>query len=185
MSRRALFLNGLAAYQDEEFQLAIDRWMYLYTLSAANAPWLATLEENIGRAAEEGNLKRPDFAAPAADGAQTELADLPEDQRQEMIEQMVNGLATRLEDEPEDREGWLKLAESYEVLGRVPEQIDALFTAAALDLADDQLVIYLAEVILQSGQSEIYAGRIGGLLKRLHLPPRPARNGCFSEVIMR
>ena len=164
---RALFLNGLAAYQDEEFQLAIDRWMYLYTLSAANAPWLATLEENIGRAAEEGNLKRPDFAAARADGAQTELADLPEDQQQEMIEQMVNGLATRLEDEPEDREGWLRLARSYEVLGRVPEQIDALFTAAALDLADDQLVIYLAEVILQSGQSEIYTGRIGRLLDQL------------------
>ena len=183
---RALFLNGLAAYQDEEFQLAIDRWMYLYTLSAANAPWLATLEENIGRAAEEGNLKRPDFAAARADGAQSELADLPEDQQQEMIEQMVDGLAARLKDDPEDREGWLRLARSYEVLGRVPEQIDALFTAAALDLADDQLVIYLAEVILQSGQSEIYAGRIGSLLDQLApAAQNSVRNGCFSEVIMR
>ena len=96
---------------------------------------------------------------------------------------MVNGLATRLEDEPEDREGWLRLARSYEVLGRVPEQIDALFTAAALDLADDQLVIYLAEVILQSGQSEIYAGRIGRL-DQLR-PDFTARNGCFQKVIMR
>ena len=176
---RALFLNGLAAYQDEEFQLAIDRWMYLYTLSAANAPWLATLEENIGRAAEEGNLKRPDFAAARADGAQTELADLPEDQQQEMIEQMVDGLAARLKDEPEDREGWLRLARSYKVLGRVPEQIDALFTAAALDLADDQLVIYLAEVILQSGQSEIYAGRIGSLLDQLAPAAQTSPQGLF------
>lgn len=176
---RALFLNGLAAYQDEEFQLAIDRWMYLYTLSAANAPWLATLEENIGRAAEEGNLKRPDFAAARADGAQTELADLPEDQQQEMIEQMVDGLAARLKDDPEDREGWLRLARSYKVLGRVPEQIDALFTAAALDLADDQLVIYLAEVILQSGQSEIYAGRIGSLLDQLAPAAQTSPQGLF------
>ena len=83
-----------------------------------------------------------------------------------MIEQMVDGLAARLKDDPEDREGWLRLARSYCGSGPVPEQIDALF-AAALDLADDQLVIYLAEVILQSGQSEIYAGRIGSLLDQL------------------
>ena len=164
---RALFLSGLAAYQDEAFQLAIDRWMYLYTLSAANAPWLATLEENIARAAQEGNLVLPDFAATRADSPQTEIADLPQDQQQQMIEQMVDGLAARLKAEPDDREGWLRLARSYEVLGRVPDQIDALFAAAALDLSDDQLVIYLAEVILQSGQSEPYAEQIGKLLDQL------------------
>ena len=164
---RALFLSGLAAYQDEAFQLAIDRWMYLYSLSAANAPWLATLEENISRAAEDGNLARPDFAAARATDAQSDIAAMPQSQQQEMIAQMVDGLAARLKDEPDDREGWLRLARSYQVLGRVPDQIDALFAAAALDLSDHELVIYLAEVILQSGQSEAYAGQIGALLDQL------------------
>ena len=166
---RALFLSGLAAYQDESFQLAIDRWMYLYSLSAANAPWLTTLEDNIRRAAEDGNLAVPDFAAARTDSPQSEIAELPEGRQQEMIEQMVDGLAARLKADPDDTEGWLRLARSYQVLGRVQDQIEALFTAAALDLSDDELVIYLAEVILQSGQSDMYAARISSLLDQL--PP--------------
>lgn len=159
---RALFLSGLAAYQDEDFRLALDRWMYLYRLSAADAPWLDRLEEAVRQAADDGNLALPDFAAAGA--ARPQMGDA---EQQEMIEQMVEGLAARLAAEPDDKEGWLRLARSYRVLGRTDEQIDALFAAAALDRSDDRLVIYLAEVILQSGQSAIYAPRIAATLDQL------------------
>ena len=46
---RALFLWGLAAYQDEAYQLAIDRWAYLYQLSAPNAPWRERLKTASGK----------------------------------------------------------------------------------------------------------------------------------------
>ena len=161
---RALFLQGLAAYQDEAFQTAIDRWMYLYGLSSADAPWLGTLEENIRRAANEGGLTLPDFAAVRS---QMPAADRLSEDELEMVDQMVSQLAERLAQSPDDRDGWLKLARSYGVLGRADEQIEALFRAAALDSTDHQLVIYLAEVILQSGQTDRYAARIGGLLSQI------------------
>lgn len=180
---RALFLDGLAAYQDEKFQLAIDRWMYLYERSSADAPWLARLEDSIRRAADDGNLVLPDFAAtqqanpqnnPQNNPEGADRADLPEGEQREMIEQMVAGLAARLANEPDDRDGWLRLARSYAVLGRVPEQIDALLAAAARDMSDEGLVIHLAEVILQSGRSERYAARISALLDQL--PPAATTN---------
>jgi cytochrome c-type biogenesis protein CcmH len=48
-----------------------------------------------------------------------------------MIEGMVDGLAARLADQPDDLDGWLRLARAYVVLGR---QADA---RAALDSARD------------------------------------------------
>jgi len=38
---------------------------------------------------------------------------------------MVEGLAARLEEDPDDPQGWLRLANAYEVLGRSEEAIAA------------------------------------------------------------
>lgn len=38
-----------------------------------------------------------------------------------MINQMVEGLENRLEREPDDLEGWRRLARAYEVLGRTQD----------------------------------------------------------------
>ncbi len=53
----------------------------------------------------------------------------PED-RQAMVRGMVEGLAARLETNPDDREGWLRLARSYEVLGEYGNALEALASAA-------------------------------------------------------
>jgi cytochrome c-type biogenesis protein CcmH len=66
--------------------------------------------------------------------------DMSPEERQAMIRGMVDGLAQRLEDEPEDIDGWLRLARAYAVLGERAEAIDALERAEPLvaDLpADD------------------------------------------------
>ena len=39
------------------------------------------------------------------------------DDRSAFIRSMVEGLAARLEENPDDPEGWLRLARSYQVLG--------------------------------------------------------------------
>jgi len=47
------------------------------------------------------------------------------------VEAMVERLATRLKDNPDDVEGWKMLARSYSVLGRFPQAADAYAKAAA------------------------------------------------------
>ncbi|MGP1253708.1 MAG: c-type cytochrome biogenesis protein CcmI [Kiloniellales bacterium] len=61
------------------------------------------------------------------------------EERQAMIEGMVEGLAIRLEANPDDLDGWLRLARAYAVLGRRDEAVSALERAEPLteDLATD------------------------------------------------
>lgn len=178
---RALFLWGLAAYQDEAYQLAIDRWAYLYWLSAPDALWRERLEDSIRQAASDGGLPVPDLmiiGLPDKEQAsntqgRADPNQMSATQQQEMIEGMVAGLAARLEDSPDDLDGWLRLARSYQVLGQPDEQINALFRAAELDLSDIGILIALSEVILKSGLSELHAQRIGKLFEHNKIRDKP------------
>ena len=57
----------------------------------------------------------------------------PED-RAAFIQSMVQGLADRLKDEPDDLDGWLQLGRAYSVLGNVEGAKDAYKNAAALSV---------------------------------------------------
>src|SRR3546814_21119289 len=54
------------------------------------------------------------------------------EERQAMIEGMVRGLAARLEKNPEDFAGWMRLGRAYLVLERPTEARDAFARAADL-----------------------------------------------------
>jgi len=51
-------------------------------------------------------------------------------ERQAMIRGMVDRLAARLEQNPNDKEGWIRLAHAYDVLGET-EKADAARARAA------------------------------------------------------
>jgi cytochrome c-type biogenesis protein CcmH len=90
---------------------------------------------------------RPSAAAPAvsASGAQGERGPSADDvaaaqqmspeARQQMIRGMVDGLAARLQDNPGDVEGWLRLVRAYKVLGEERKAADAVAKAAAANPA--------------------------------------------------
>ena len=59
-------------------------------------------------------------------------AEMTASERGEMIRGMVERLAARLEEEPDDRDGWLRLARAYEVLGEVEKAAEARARAEAL-----------------------------------------------------
>ena len=70
------------------------------------------------------------------------------------IEAMVERLAQRMEQQPDDVEGWTMLGRSYQVLGRYPDAAKAFARAAARAPDDPQLLADLADALaMAAGQS--------------------------------
>ena len=124
------FFLGLAAEQEGDFAAAAERWRTLLAEAPTEAPWRATVEEALARvAAHAGGAAAPPAAVAAAEN-------LSADERAEMIEGMVSGLAVRLRDEPTDVDGWLRLIRSYVVLERPDDAAEA--ARAALEGVADE-----------------------------------------------
>ena len=135
---RALYLRGLAAYQDENFADAVAVWQRLQQVSSANAPWMGLLAENIADAAQAGGIVlQPDSNQPGPDAADiAAAAEMTAEDRNEMIRSMVDGLADKLAADPSDRAGWQRLVRAYQVLEDFPAAQTALVGAADADPAN-------------------------------------------------
>ena len=125
-------LIAIAKEQDGRFAEAVADWRALLATADANAPWRAMVEARIEAAeaqlagkpvagTEESSKERGPSAADIA-AAQ----DMSPAERQAMVERMVEGLATRLEQDGNDLAGWLKLVRAYSVLDRKDEALKAL-----------------------------------------------------------
>lgn len=66
---------------------------------------------------------------------------------QRQIEAMVERLAARMKDNPDDAEGWKMLGRSYGALGRFPEAAEAYAKAAARAPKDADVLVDLADVL--------------------------------------
>ena len=117
----ARFHLGLAAYQRQDRTTALRIWRALAAEAPADAAWKTALDERIRIAAGE--------------------QDAGVDER---IAAMVEGLAARLEQDPDDPDGWARLGRSYMVLGRREEGLEAY--AKASGLAPDRIDILSARV---------------------------------------
>ncbi|MBK1838793.1 c-type cytochrome biogenesis protein CcmI [Azospirillum sp. YIM B02556] len=165
---RARFFAALARFQAGDQQGALDRWSALMAESPADAPWVPVVRDQIREAAVALNLdpakvtpqplppEQKEQAAqgqqggqPAAPNAQANGAPSAQGQ-DEMIRGMVANLAARLDADPSDVDGWLKLARSYGVLGETAKALDAAGKARerAPDRADVQVAY--ANAVLQS-----------------------------------
>jgi len=153
---RALFLSGMAAMQDGAYERALYYWQQLAGLSRPDAPWMAFLQENMAEAAEKAGLDMPQIPMlPDAESIQAAQQMTP-DERRQMIEQMVEQLRERLESNPGDAAGWLRLARSYDVLERPHEALSAHASAAAARPDDLSLQLGGLERILSAGFSQSY-----------------------------
>ena len=152
---RAHYYIGLASAQEGEVDEAVASWTRLLEISPSNAPFRTqiirsirgVLEQN-GRPADEIIANLPAGGAAAAGGADMTNAHSDQD---EQIRAMVDGLAARLENEPDNVEGWLMLGRSRLVL-QEPELAKVAF-GRAKDLAPDNpdvLVGYAASLLRPS-----------------------------------
>ncbi|MEM9433006.1 MAG: c-type cytochrome biogenesis protein CcmI [Pseudomonadota bacterium] len=111
--------------------------------AAQPAPWMESFlvqANSIGERFALDPLTLADFSqfavnAPAAGPTAEDMeaaAALSPEERMEFIKSMVEGLATRLQDEPDDLDGWLQLARARVVLGEREAAYTALIEAKRL-----------------------------------------------------
>ena len=69
-----------------------------------------------------------------------------------MILGMVQGLAARLQDNPDNLDGWLMLAKSHQVLGQPEKQLEALRRALEIAPNNPNIIGRLARAILNGNR---------------------------------
>ncbi len=142
----ARYYLALADAQAGNAKAAIDAWQALLAESPADAPWAQLVRQRIADTAKAAGLPvpAPPAGAPAAPGPSAgdvaAAAQLTPDQRNEMIRGMVERLAARLKESPNDLQGWLRLGRAYDVLKEPEKAADAYAQAAKLK-PDDPAIL--------------------------------------------
>lgn len=164
---RAQYYMGLADQQGGRLNAALDRWVALEAASPPDAPWLKFLRPRIARIAGELGIDRNALAAmreragaagtaagprgPTREQMQAAQNMTAED-RQAMIRNMVDSLAERLKENPDDYAGWLRLARARTVLGDKVAAKTAYGRAAALRPNDVEVLVSHADAIVNAAE---------------------------------
>jgi cytochrome c-type biogenesis protein CcmH len=143
---RARFFMGLAKLQSGDSREAVRIWFDLIAASPPDAPWLPTVRARLDEAARAARIDTrrlrasannppaqvtlgpPSLVPPGGEG----IAALPDADRLAAIRTMVEALATRLEAQPDDLDGWRRLARSWRVLGERDKALAAFARTAAI-----------------------------------------------------
>jgi cytochrome c-type biogenesis protein CcmH len=128
---QARYFLGLAAEQDGERTRAAAIWRALIESAPPDAPWIDLVRDALVRVDAAAASERQ--ASEEKIAASTELSS---EQRNAMIEGMVERLSERLHRDGADLEGWLRLVRSYMVLGQ-PDKARAAVADARRALAGD------------------------------------------------
>lgn len=170
----ARFYLAMAEAQAGRPRKAVAQWQALEADSPPDAPWLPALRQNIADAAKAAGMEVP--AAPIR--MQDPAGNTPEGgNADDMIRSMVARLAARLETEPGDVEGWLKLARSYRVLGERDKAAGALARAASAAPKDARVPLAQAGALIEDAGTDKDPSRpiseeaIGFLRRTLTLAP--------------
>ena len=107
---KANYYLGLAAQQDGRNADAASIWRAMLAKAPANAPWRPLVQSALTR------VDGPAVPAPS-DSAVAAAQNMNGNDREAMIRGMVDRLATRLKQNGDDIDGWLRLARAYMVLG--------------------------------------------------------------------
>ena len=168
---RARFYLALAYLEKGNRPGAIAALKSLLASAPPKAPWSDTVFERIqeleGRSGTAAPTPTSTSAAPTspATGAafapgptqeQMQAAQemTPED-RMAMIQGMVDGLADKLEEDPDNYQGWLRLANAYMVLDRKADAAGALANALKLQPANVGLLVQYAEIEIAANDGQV------------------------------
>jgi cytochrome c-type biogenesis protein CcmH len=138
---RARFYGAEAALQRGDREAAKSALKTLLAAAPAEAPWRQAVAERLAEIAPDEQPPGPAGGAPSPPSAGQSSAgpssrdvaaaqSMSPEERQAMIRGMVDRLAARLEQNPDDKEGWNRLAHAYDVLGESEKAAAARARAA-------------------------------------------------------
>jgi cytochrome c-type biogenesis protein CcmH len=177
---RSRFYLGLAEKQAGNPQAALDIWKQLVADADPGAPYLeavsqqmASVERELGiepgttfadvkpeapaggqgsQTAQTGSGSASEGGAPNPSREQVEAAqNMSSEDRQQMIQGMVDRLASRLEADPTDAQGWQRLIRAYSVLGEGDQATQALADGLAAFEGNDAVRQQLKMAAQQQG----------------------------------
>jgi cytochrome c-type biogenesis protein CcmH len=141
---KASYFLGLAAEQDGRATEAASIWRAMLAKAPANAPYRSLVQEALVRV---GGSPAPALSDDAAAAAK----DMKETDRSAMIRGMVDRLATRLKQNGDDVEGWLRLVRAYMVMGEADKAKGALTDARQAVAKDPERLRQLNEGLKNLG----------------------------------
>ncbi|AMA61245.1 c-type cytochrome biogenesis protein CcmI [Bradyrhizobium sp. CCGE-LA001] len=115
---KANYFLGLAAEQDGRKEDAANIWRALLAKAPADAPWRALVQSSLARV---GGSTMPALS----DETIAASKDMAEGDRNAMVRGMVDRLATRLKQNGDDVDGWLRLVRAYLVMGERDKAVGA------------------------------------------------------------
>lgn len=122
-------------------------------------------------------LGRPDAMSPESvqDGAQTVT-------REQMVA-MVEKLAARLKEKPDDAKGWQMLARSYKAFGRFPESAEAYKRAMALTPNDAELMADYADTLGAVNGGDLNGEPLALIQAALKLDPNHQKSLALAGTV--
>ena len=180
---RARFYLGLAALQAGDRAGSLAQWRALAADSKPEDEWMPMLRQRIAGLAGEardqkkasgdaldGNKESVEASAETGGPSREDVAAArqmsPED-RQAMIRTMVDRLAARLAEAPDDAEGWARLARSYRVLGEPAKAREALAHLARLQPDDVGVLTAYAQSLIRTADGAPPPARFGTVIGRI------------------
>ena len=150
MDPKARYYLGMFRAQQDDFRGALQVWIDLLTMSPLDAPWVSIVNQKIVRVVRTSGIdpasitpsiealaianddrKSAPVPAPTMEDVKEALG-MPEEDRNQMIRSMVERLAGKMKDDPNNKEGWLRLERAYRVLGDVKKADEAASFATQL-----------------------------------------------------
>ena len=147
---RARFYGAEAALQRGDREAAKSALKALLAAAPAEASWRQAVAERLAEIAPDEQPPSgpaggspspipggspPSAGSPSAGPSSRDVAaaqSMSPEERQAMIRSMVDRLAARLEQNPDDKEGWNRLAHAYDVLGESEKAASARTRAAQI-----------------------------------------------------
>ncbi|HEY9163450.1 MAG TPA: c-type cytochrome biogenesis protein CcmI [Magnetovibrio sp.] len=125
------YYMALERQQADDLQGAIDEYVGLLNVSPSNGEWVPDIQSRIKELASQLGVEVPvvkmlppmeepaaTAAAPGPSQDQMQAAqEMTAEDQQAMIRSMVERLAGKMKENPDDLAGWKRLAQAYQVLG--------------------------------------------------------------------